>query len=220
MLDIKQICDKIIKEADLNPSEYSVADRVADVNEEYLFLIEKAGQIGSRTPISNAETTTETFTVVEGSNVFTRTIKDVPILRVDFQPNSTGRFETVEEDQSRMVDGWCFCDTKYFANDKQIFVEDGTDGTVRITYARGGVTLFTAADYAAGTPPTPTWLAPVFHPLLWLKPAKTQASYYKKDRAVSLENQYDKLFELFENRYGRDSARDSEFVTDEPSNYR
>lgn len=219
-MNIKQICDKIIKESDVQANYYSVADRIDDVNEEYLLLIEQAVQIGSKIPISNAETTTETFTVVAGSNTFTRTIPDVPIVRVDFQPNSVGQFEKVDEDQSRMVNGFKYCDTRFFANEKQMFVEDGTAGTLRVTYARGGVSLFVTADYSEGTPPSPDWLPTTFHPLLWLQPAATQAEYYKKDRATALRNRYDRLKALFDNHYGRDAVQDTEFETDEPLNYR
>ena len=64
-MNIKQIVDKITKEADINPREYTVADRIVDVNSEYLMLVEKARQIGSIEPISNAETFTEILNDIE-----------------------------------------------------------------------------------------------------------------------------------------------------------
>lgn len=214
-MNIKQIVDKIIKEADIEAHNYSVADRLVDVNAEYLIRVEKAVQIGSKSPASKAEAVSENFTVVDGSNTFTRTIKDVPIVRVDYMPTGGSRFEKVNEDQSRMINGWCFGNQKFFSNEKQVFVENGLAGTLRVTYARGTVAPFTQADYDNATPPSPDYLPEVFHPLLWLQPAMVQAEYYKKDRAASLRAQFERLSELFDNHYGREAVYDGQVVTDE-----
>lgn len=159
----------------MQANEYSVADRIVDVNAEYFLLVEKARQIASKQPPSKGEAVSETFTLVEGSNTFTRTIKDVPILRVDYQSDIGARFERMDEDQSRRINTWCYAGQVFFANEKQIFVENARVGTIRITYATGAVTGFTTADYALGTPPSPDFLPETFHPLLWLEPAATQA---------------------------------------------
>ena len=216
--DIKQIVDKIVKEADLNPDEYTVEDRIADVNDWYLYYIEKAIQIGSKEPISASEAVSEEFTVVAGSNVFTRTKVDIPIMRVDFQYSGASTFDKVTEDASRLIGGFDYGKMKFFADEKRIWIEGGQAGTLRVTYAHGGITLFTEADYAMSTPPEPTFLPREFRKLLWLRPATIQAEYYKKDRAVSLRNQLTETETLFINHYGRKSARNGRIETDEDHN--
>lgn len=216
-MNIKTIIDKIPKEADIQVANYSVADRLIDVNQHYLALVEKAVQIGSNEPISKAEAVSETFTIVDGtfSQTFTRTIKNVPIVRVDFQPTGATYFEPMATDPSRSIGSFYFHGQRMFANEKQIFVEEGRGGTMRVTYARGNVVLFTQADYDNVTPPSPDWLPETFHDLLWLKPALRQAKFYKKDRAGALEDEYNELKALFDNHYGRNSIPTLEFDTEE-----
>lgn len=224
-MDIKQIVDKIVKEGDLNPNEYSVADRIVDVNEWYLYYIEKAMQIGSREPISASEAVSETFTVVTGSNVFNRLKQDIPIMRVDFQFAGSSTWQKVTEDISRLIGGFECFEMKFFADEKRVWVENGQNGTLRVTYAHGGITLFTTADYSMSTPPEPEFMPIEFRKLLWLRPATIQAEYYKKDRAVSLRNQLTEVENLFINHYRRGSSINGKIVTDEDyncggSNYR
>lgn len=214
-MNIKEIAIKALKESGVQANDWSIADRIADANSIYLRLIEKAVQIGSKVPISKAEDVSEEFTVVVGSNTFTRTIKDVPIVRVDFAHTDSTLFHKLEEDQSRQIGGWQTGDTRFFANEKQIFVEEGQAGTLRMTYARGGITLFTAADYDLGTPPSPDWLPETYHDLLWLRSAYRQAKKFKKDNAASLAEEIIELQTLFDNHYGRDAVQDLSFTTDE-----
>jgi len=214
-MHIKEIVDAIIKESDVQPNSFSVADRIARVNARYLFYIEKAVQIGSKVPISEAETTSETFTVVAGSNTFTRTIADVPIKRVDFQHENSSFFDGVPYDQSRKISGVNFGEMRFWANEKQIFIEEGYAGTLRITYDRGAVTLFTVADYELVSGwPSPDFLPETFHDLLWLDPAYVASRKYSKGRSAYLKDELDELRELFNNHYGRESALDSAFETD------
>lgn len=214
-MNIKKIVDKIIKEADIQAQDYTVADRLDDVNAEYLLRVEKGVQIASTEPMSRGEATSEVFTIVDGSNTFTRTIKDAPIQRLDYLPTGGSYYTPMDEDQKRRVNTWNCGDQRVFANEKQMFVENGRAGTLRVTYARGAVILFTQADYENVSPPSPDFLPEVFHPLLWLKPAWVQASYYKKDRATALAEQYKQLSELFDNHYGRNSTYNGEVITDE-----
>lgn len=214
-MNIKEIAIKALKESGVQANDWSIADRIADANSIYLRLIEKSVQIGSKVPISKAEATSETFTVVEGSNTFTRTIKDVPIVRVDFAYTGSTLYQKVDEDQSRAINGWHTGESRFFANEKQMFVEEGRPGTLRVTYARGGVTLFTAADYDLGTPPSPDFLPETYHDLLWLRPAYRQAKKFKKDSAASLIEEINELQGLFDNHYGRDAVQDLMFSTEE-----
>lgn len=222
-MHIKEIVDNIIKEADVQANSFSVADRIARVNARYLFYIEKAVQIGSKVPISDAETVSETFTVVAGSNTFTRTIADVPIRRVDFQHENSSYFDCIPYDQSRKISGVNFGEMRFWADEKRVFVEEGYAGTLRVTYDRGTVTLFTVADYelASGWP-SPDWLPETFHDLLWLDPSYVASRKYNKGRSAYLKEERDELRELFFNHYGRESALNSAFETDDEirGNYR
>ncbi len=214
-MNIKEIADKALKESDVQANDWTVADRIEDVNSFYLRLLEKSVQIGSKVPISNSEDIDEEFTVVDGSQTFVRTIPDVPIVRVDFQPTGSTQFVKVKEDPTRFVSGWNHGEIRFWANEKQFFVEEGTGGTLRITYARGGVTLFVLADYSLGTPPSPDFLPETFHDLLWLKPSYRQARMYKRDRATGLKEELEDLQLLFDNHYGRDAVQDLSFITEE-----
>jgi len=214
-MHIKEIVDKILKESDVQANTYSVTDRIVDINSFYLRNIEKTVQIGSKIPISAAEDNDETFTVVAGSNTFTRTIADVPIHRVDFKHTGSSVFHSVPFDQSRMIAGVNFNDMRFWANQKQIFIEDGYAGELRITYTRGVITQFTLADYELGSGwPSPDWLPEFAHDLLWLQPAHRASRKYKKDRSAYLKDELDEVMALFNNHFARESAVDSAFVTD------
>lgn len=216
--DIKQIVDKIVIEADLNGAEYTVADRISDINDIYLYYIEKATQIGSSEPISGAEAVSENFTVVAGSNVFTRTKPNISIMRVDFAYTGSTIFKKVTDDITRLISGFDWGTMKFFADEKRVWIEGGQGGTLRVTYAHGGIVLFTSADYAMSTPPEPVFITREFRKLLWLNPATVQAEYYKKDRAVSLRNQLTIWENLFYNHYKRKSATIGKVITDEDDN--
>jgi hypothetical protein len=216
--DIKQIVDKIVIEGDINPSEYTVEDRISDVNDIYLYYIEKATQIGSSEPISGGEAVSENFVVVAGSNVFTKTKPDISLMRVDFQYAGSSIFEKVTDDITRMINGFDWGDMKFFTDEKRVWIEGGQAGTLRVTYAHGGITLFTVADYSMSTPPEPDFIPREFRKILWLNPATVMAEYYKKDRAVSLRNQLERWEQLFYNRYKRKSATIGKIVTDEDDN--
>lgn len=214
-MNIKEIVDKALKESDVQAQDWIVADRLVDVNSEYRIRVEKSVQIGSKVPASSKEAVSETFSVVEGSNTFDRTITDVPVVRVDFMPTGSSRYERVTRDQSRMINGWCFGDIKGFFDEKRVFIENGVGGTLRVTYGRGALTTFDMDDYEDEDPPSPDFLPEVFHPLLWLRPALRQARFYKTDRVKGLEEEVLRLETLFDNHYGRDAVLDSQIVTDE-----
>lgn len=213
-MNIKEIVDRIPKEAQINANDYPVSSRLSDCGSIYLQLIEKGVQIGSTVPLSAGEAVSENFTVVAGSNTFTRTIKDVPIQRVDFSYDGV-LFHPICEDGSRLIGGINVGETRYFANEKKVFVEEGQAGTLRVTYDRGNVTqVFTTANYELGSGwPSPDLLPEVFHDLLWLKPSiwKTKISEIR----TALQDRHDPLYELFENHYGREATQTSMLVTEE-----
>ncbi len=109
-MNIKEIVDKIAKDGSLNTNEYSVADRIVDVNNSYLKHVELARQIGSLEPIRNInEVFSEFFSVGLGNNVFVRSVKDTSIQRVDFQPDGGDLYQRLEEDAKRKKNGWKEC---------------------------------------------------------------------------------------------------------------
>lgn len=219
-MNIKEIVDKILKESDVQVNSYSPTDRITDVNSFYLRYIEKAVQIGSKVPISAAEDNDETFTVVSGGNTFTRTIEDAPIQRVDFKHSDSELFHAVPFDQSRMIDGVNFGNMRFWANAKQVIIEDGYAGTLRVTYARGAITQFTLADYELGSGwPSPDWLPEFAHDLLWLEPAYRASRKYSKGRSAYLKDERDEVRELFNNHFARESAVDLMFDTERESNH-
>jgi len=203
-MDIQEIADKIIKESDVRADEYIVADRIVDINTEYFKLIEMATQIGSKFPMSAGGDSTEEFTIVDGDQTLTRTIADTSILKMEYRVVATADWECMKRDTELCVNCFSYKNGKFTANEKNIFLEDARAGFVKITYGRANITAFTAADYVAGTPPSPDWLPEVFQPLLWMKPALDVAAIYKPDRVKKLSNDRDELMVLFRNHYGRD----------------
>jgi hypothetical protein len=210
-MNIKKIADKIIKEGDINPREYTIEDRIDDINTEYLALIEHATQIGSKFPMTDGTTDSEIFTLVAGDNTFTRTIKDTEIVKVEFRIDTESRWDCLDHDDKKCLNCYSLMDMRFSANEKQVFIKDARDGFARITYNRPAITLFTLADYSLPIPPSPDWIPETFHPLLWLRPTLNQAGYYKKDRYEVLKAQYADLFELFTDHYERNAGVNMEF---------
>lgn len=219
-MNIKQIVDKIVKEADLNPDEYTVDDRIADINTKYLYLVEWGMQIGSTETITNEEDREEIFTLVDGLNTISRTIQDVPLYSIEYTPEIAPSATTnwIPLDK-QTFSSWFGCEINVYFDEKRIIIEKGRIGSLRVRYARGYVDLFQVSDYSESVPPSPLWLPEVYHPLLWLEPATIQAEYYKKDRAVSLRNQLTRLEQLFYNHYGRNATQVSAVKTHR-GNYR
>lgn len=219
IMNIKTIVDKIVKEGDINPNEYTVADRVEDVNTKYLQLIEWAMQIGSTETIANKETKVESFTLVDGLNTLVRTIPDNPFYAIEYTRDTVVTINSLWEPLTQETFyTWCGDDFNVSFDEKRIIIEKAKVGTLKVTYARGIVVPFTAADYSNLTPPSPTWLPETFHPLLWLEPTTIQAEYYKKDRAQSLRDQLTKLEQLFYNHYNRNATQTSEVKTHRGNN--
>lgn len=212
-MNTKQIIDKIVQEADVQPNEYPVADRLLDVNQVILEYIEIANQLGSKEPISAGEVYQETFTVAEGFNEFARTIKDVAIFRVDFQSGASGRYCRLSEDINRNENNWCGCEIDFYADEKRIFVENGRVGTLRVTYVRGDIAPLTQEDYDNEV--VPTWIPAIFHDLLWLEPTLRQAEFYKPDRVAGLRRQRDEKKALFISRYRRNAKLKANIRTPE-----
>lgn len=219
-MNIKEIVDKIPKKSDVNAAYYSVEERIADVNTEYLKLIEMAGQIDAIFPISDGTPRSETFTITAGDNTLERTIQDVAIERVEYRANSAMHWRCLTRDTDRCVDCFSWNNTRFTANEKQIFLEDAFPGEIQVTYERGNATGFTKADYDATEPPSPKWLPQVFHPLLWMKPAYDAAKIYKPDRAPKLKEDREELMVLFRNHYGREAENVVNLEFDNPENYR
>ena len=222
-MKINVIADKVIKEGDINKKFYTSEDRITDINSAYLFLIEKATQIGSKFPMNDGTTAnSEIFTVaVEGDQTFVRTIKDVSIEKVEYRAVATDDWVCLDRELKRCLN--CFtsesCCDSFTANEKKVFVLEADVGEYQVTYERGNVTLFTDADYTAGTK-SPDWLPEAFHDLLWLRLLLTQTAFYKKERYPIWEKMWNDLFTLFQNHYYRNAEITEEIITDEPLNNR
>lgn len=220
-MNIKTIVDKICRESDIPVKNYPVADRLEDVNQEYLKLIRKAARIGSRFPISDGSNHYEDFTLVDGDNTFTRTIPNRNIIRVQYRKLATDKWECLDRDTNRCANCYSSLVMRFTANNKKVFVDDANAGFLRVTVEYPGVTLFTQADYdTTPTPPSPDWLDETYHDLLWLKPAIRQCAIYEKKRKSDFESEYKELLEDFLNDYRSLQVFDSELDTDEPENYR
>lgn len=211
-MNVKEIANRMVKEADISPAEYPVVDRMLDMSNRYRMLIAKAQQIGSLEPISNGEVVSETFVVVAGDQTFTRTIKDIPIQRVDFQPDGGSKYYRLTQDESRGIGTYCHLDLEFFVDEKRVFIENGRAGTLRVTYVRGLITNFTVSDYNTGTL-IPTWLLEEYHPLLYLYDALRMARKYKKDTVDSIVEQIKILQPMFDNHYKRNAKQNSRFDT-------
>lgn len=214
--NIKYIVDTILGEADVNTEQYSIDKRIYDVNRRYLMLIEQISQIDSGVPISAKESFSEDFIIISSitTQTLNRTILDNDIIRVDFANTGSDYYEPIKENTSRLLGELDTGTINYIATDKQLFIENGRAGTVRVTYSHGDVTLFTRADYdlALGWP-IPDFVPNTFRPLLWLYPALIQARKYKSDRVASLLEQYTELNDMFMAKYSRKSGTDQKVKT-------
>lgn len=220
-MNIKELVDKICKEGDINPNEYTVADRIVDINSKYLEYVEWAMQIGSTETIANQEVKQEIFTLVDGLNTLVRTIPDMPFTSLEYTSDVIITADTRWCSLAQDTFGyWCNeeCNINISFDEKQIVIEKGRVCSIRAKYARGIVVPFTMGDYLNVTPPSPVWLPSVFNDLLWLDPATIKAEYYKKDRAVSLRNQLTKLEQLFYNHYSRNATQISSVKTQRGNN--
>ena len=223
-MNIKEVIDNIWIEADIQKNHYPVENALRDVNARILKLIGKARRIASQEPISNNEVFSEIFTITQESQTFTRTIKDIPIFRVDFKPTGAEKWCRIHEDQSRGINTWCCkdgcCCVKYFADEKRVFIEDGRDGELRVTYASGEFTPFDLDDYNAPNPPEITWIPEEFQDLIWLYPALRQARNYKTNRVTGLVEEITELQLAFDSHYRRNAQWNQQIETDSPLNYR
>lgn len=223
-MNIKEIVEKIWIEADIQKNEYPVENALQDINARILKLIGRARRIASREPISGGENFSEVFTVATGSNVFTRTIEDIPIFRVDFKPTGAEQYCRIYEDQTRGINTWCCLEgthcLDYFADEKRIFIDNGREGEVRITYASGEFVKFELTDYNATPAKEVTWIPEEFQDLIWLYVAMRQAYFYKPERVAGLKEEIIDLQRAFDSHYGRNAQWDQQVVTDRRPNNR
>lgn len=223
-MNIREAVDKVWSESDVQKNSYPVANVLYDVNARILKLIGRARRIASKEPISDGETFSETFTIPQGSSEHTRTIKDIPLFRVDYKTDTATKWCRIYEDESRGINTWCCkrgcCTIVFFADEKRIFIENGRPGEVRVTYASGVFVPYTLDDYEDPAPPEITWIPEEFQDLIWLYPALRQARYYKPDRVNGIVEEINELQAAFDSHYRRNAQWNQEICTDSPPNPR
>ena len=209
-MNIKEIVDKIKTKSDISAKEYTIEERLSDVNEHYHTLIGEMSRYYPVFPASDGSTQKETFTITSPNSVFTRTIVDTSIVRVQYRNDPSQKFRDVYQDTERKEGcrGW-------YADAKKIYINEHPDGEIEVTYERSGLVTFTINDYNSTTPPPPSpdYLPVEFHPLLWQYPAMTQCSFYNVDRAKAIQFQYETLYEKFISHMKRNQATVTNIVT-------
>ena len=219
-MNIKQIVDKILKEADISGTRYTVADRIDDVNAEMQKLITYATQLGSKFPMTDGTTAYEDFTLVAGDNTFTRTKPDISIIKVEYRQDENTEWQCLDRDTQLCERCFAYLSMRFRADEKTVTVSDALVGEIRVTYERPTITLFTESDYTDPTPPSPTWIPSEFHPLLYLKPALDQARLYKPDRVEKIKADRDEYIELFDAHYRRNATVYATIQSEDTPNYR
>ena len=206
-MNIKQIVDKIIKEADVNASEYTVEDRLEDIHQTRLFLATLTRQIGSDTQkkVSQSEV------LVLGDQSFTKTFKHAEIDKIEYK--ATGGAErdfTCLEKREDCQGGSCsgrIGAMTYTEDTDTVYIWEALVGELRITYKDDRITKWVLADYTTGTV-TPDELKEVYHPLLWMYQVRRHAGYYSKERYEQIMIEFKELYEAFETDMFRE--RDTE----------
>ena len=216
-MDIKYILDKIILESDVRKDRYTVANRIDDVNEEYMFLIEWATQMSSHQLHSDETTRYQIINITADADelVELRDNIDTTAVRVEFKASGASEWQCLdwkEHCEGECCSCGCLGDMRFEIDEKKIFLYNTRVGEIRITYDRGFITKFVESDYTSATPPEPKYLPEVFRPLLWMRPAIRRSGYYKPERYQQITNEYNELFQLFKTHYSRNASYVGKFV--------
>jgi len=203
-MNIKEIVDKIVKEADINASEYIINDRLDDIHQTRLKLATKMRQWG----YVPQKTQTDIHTITTGNSGFAKPFKHAEIKKIEYGPTGgdENSFRCIEKRQdcngggcSRYIDG-----IKYTEDTGSVYIWNGTAGQIRVTYVYDIITKWTNADYTTGTA-TPDELPEVYHALLWLDQVRRHTGYYSKERYDQLMVEYNELYKLFNNELQRNA---------------
>lgn len=218
MYNIKEITTKIIKKGYLNPKNYPLQDRVDDVNQALLELVEIATQRNSNQMLSGNESFTDIFTLPSSGGDFTfdRTIEYIPIVKIEWTSVSSPS----ESDWREVNIGggkYCTAGMSIVSNEQKIFVFGALQGQIRVTYTHGIVNMFTVADVNLPTPPSPDIIPYQFRELLVLKPLLPKLAHYKPERYNEAKQRYEELLALFEVHYMREAEEEFDVVN---TNYR
>lgn len=203
-MNIKQIVDKIIKEADVAPNEYTKEDRLVDIHQTRIELETLKRHAG----VFTQKTVEQLETLIDGDQSFTKTFNHAEIDKIEYRP--TGGGETDYRCLYKRKDctgGRCSSFVgamQYTENRETIYLWEALEGELRITYADDRITEWVLADYTTGTA-TPDELEEVYHKLLWLYQVRRHAGYYSKERYEQLMIELNKLEQMFFNELGRDA---------------
>lgn len=196
MKNIVEIVDTIIKEADVNASEYTVADRLKDIHQTRLELATMMRQAGTDVQVEHAQAET----LVAGDQSFTKDIPHGQLLRVEYKP--TGSIDSQYRCLERRRD--CqgnLCSVllgrmKYTEDTLNVYIWEAWEGDLKLTFADDRITEWVEADYTTGTA-EPTELKEVYRKLLFLAQVIRHAGYYSKERYDQLVIEYTELMKAF-----------------------
>ncbi len=224
----KDIIDNIVKKADIRTEEYSVDDRIQDVNNYEMELKEVATQIDSFfPPRQEGEVSQETFTIedsnidVEGTFSDDRTIKNTIPVEVFFKREGSSVYRNIPKRTVELEEDLHLNRMLYEASSNKIIVRNARSGTLMVKYEQGAFIEYTRTMYDDTTnESTPSWMPNPFHNLLWMKPALDIARTYNTERVAVLEQEHSDLFELFQQHWLRNKNLEKKIETRVPYNYR
>ena len=195
-MNIKEIVDKIIKEADVNPAEYTVADRLDDIHQTRLELVTLARQYGQAINKKVAQTET----LISGDQSFTKTFVHAEIDKIEYRATGGSENDYICLEKRRdCVGGRCsggVGNMTYTEDTNTVYIWNAQEGELRITYIDDRITKWTEADYTTGTA-TPDELKEVYHALLWMAQVVRHTGYYSKERYEQVRIEYDSLIKKY-----------------------
>ena len=193
-MKIGTIVDKLIKEADVNTSEYTVPDRLEDIHQTRLELQELRAQYTADDSVH----TLQTATVIAGDNTITRTVKHNFIVNVEFREDSDQDWYCLTKrgdcDGRKCIP--IVGEAKYTFDYDQVYIWNAQAGEVRVTYSHTNITEWVEADYTDNTA-TPDELPEVYHKLLYMAQVLRHTGYYSKERYEQTSLEYEKLMALY-----------------------
>ena len=203
-MNIKEISSKILVEGGVRADHYTDSERILDINNEYFFFIEKMTQKESRVSPTNGNTIYQIFSIASDIDTsIDREIIDTEVIRLEYRQSTSDDWRCIDRDIARCESCFSNVDSRFDADEKKINLFSPMVGEYRVTYPRPAIVPFDVTDLVLPTPPSPTFLPLVFHPLLYLRPALTQAQLFKPSNVKSIETRIERLETLFNNHYDR-----------------
>lgn len=220
----KEIIDKMLTEVQVIAREYPTATRIADMLECEKILKEKAATDADEYKLKQAsEVTSEIFTIVDGDQELTRTIKNSLITKVCYRADNEAEWVCITKQIECDQWGVCRCawDFTFEADSLKVRIENAKAGELKVEYDKGNFTDYTLVNYndVANTN-APDWLDSTFHPLLYLYATYKYAGYFKPERRKDMKDRYDDLYDKYEVYCMRRKKMNRKLNNVIPDNYR